>query len=190
MELMRHTTFFTSFALLALAGCGGETTSNTGSAASAGASGASGTAGTSGSSGSAGTAGTSGSGGTAGSGGSGGACFSPDGSVLSTPFKLCTNDSECTVGQHATDCCGGIQQVGIAASEQAAYAECESAWVAHFPECGCASNANVAEDGVQVMPGNVLVVSCTDFVGNSGICKTYVIPGAGGAAGGGGGMGI
>jgi hypothetical protein len=69
------------------------------------------------------------------------------GSVIDPSLKACATDGDCTYQTHLTDCCGGILYVGIARSSGATFAQCEAAWEAHFPACGCFSLTKKTEDG-------------------------------------------
>jgi hypothetical protein len=99
----------------------------------------------------------------------GGACFSD---VVTSDWKLCNNDSDCVVAHHQTDCCGSEVAVGVSASAASAYANCEHAWVAHFPGCGCPAAPLSTEDGKRVTDPTLIVVHCTDRTSSGGICKT------------------
>ena len=69
------------------------------------------------------------------------------GAVIDPSLKACATDGDCTYQTHLTDCCGGILYVGIARSSGATFAQCEAAWEAHFPACGCFSLTTKTEDG-------------------------------------------
>ncbi len=102
------------------------------------------------------------------------ACF--DNGVLSYALKACESDSDCTIQQEQTDCCGTIEYVGVSSSFVSEFSQCEAAWVAHFPGCGCASGQTKTEDGTLTHPGQdagTPQVHCTDFTMNGGVCLTF-----------------
>ncbi len=103
------------------------------------------------------------------------ACFSDTGQ-LSDSLKPCQGDSDCTIQQEQTDCCGTLLYVGVDTASASLFQMCESAWVAHFPGCGCASNKMTTEDGKSTnsgVDGGAPQVHCADFTMNGGICLTY-----------------
>lgn len=98
-------------------------------------------------------------------------CFTE--TVPSVPYKVCSNDSDCMVGSHQTNCCGDTLMVGIAKSQAGDYGRCETAWEKTFPGCGCASGPPHTEDGKTIDFGTTPTVRCVDRTGSSGICKTF-----------------
>jgi hypothetical protein len=66
---------------------------------------------------------------------------------LDDSLKTCQSDADCVLLLEQLDCCGTILFVGVAQTAAAMFATCESAWVASFPGCGCATNQNRTEDG-------------------------------------------
>jgi hypothetical protein len=80
------------------------------------------------------------------------ACFSPNGQTLAS-LKVCLSDSDCTMDDHVTDCCGSQLVVGVSLKQNFAFRTCEDAWVQHFPaSCSCTSNTLKTEDGKFVRP--------------------------------------
>jgi hypothetical protein len=103
------------------------------------------------------------------------ACLSAAGQ-LDGSLKTCQSDSDCAVEQEQTDCCGTILYVGVNTASVAKFGACETAWVAHFPGCGCASNQTKTEDGKSStfgMDSGGPLVHCTDFTMSGGTCLTY-----------------
>ncbi|HEY6461270.1 MAG TPA: hypothetical protein VIY73_13990, partial [Polyangiaceae bacterium] len=103
------------------------------------------------------------------------ACMDSTG-TLSYSLKSCQSDSDCTIQQEETDCCGTILYAGVNQSSVSEFKVCESAWEAHFPGCGCASGQTKTEDGHVTHPGQdagAPAVHCTDFTNNGGVCLTY-----------------
>jgi hypothetical protein len=103
------------------------------------------------------------------------ACFSSSGQ-LSDSLKPCQADSDCVIEQEQTDCCGTILYVGVNSASATEFQGCETAWVAHFPGCGCASNKMTTEDGKTANPGvdgGAPQVHCADFTMSGGICLTF-----------------
>jgi hypothetical protein len=91
-------------------------------------------------------------------------------------LKACHADSDCVIEEEQTDCCGTILYVGIASAFVSEYTACETAWLAHFPGCGCDSGQTKTEDGKTTYPGmdgGAPRVHCTDFTTNGGVCMTY-----------------
>ncbi|HEY3817686.1 MAG TPA: hypothetical protein VGL81_10965 [Polyangiaceae bacterium] len=104
------------------------------------------------------------------------ACMSASGQVDDS-LETCQADTDCTLREEQTDCCGSILYVGINTASAAAFGACESAWVAHFPGCGCAPGASKTEDGKTVGFGSdasAPQVHCGDFTMSGGICLTYL----------------
>jgi hypothetical protein len=103
------------------------------------------------------------------------ACFNAAGQ-LDGSLKICQADADCVIEQEQTDCCGTILYVGVAMASVSAFGACETAWVAHFPGCGCESNKTSTEDGktsTLTSDAGAPQVHCTDFTMSSGICLTY-----------------
>ena len=102
------------------------------------------------------------------------ACMDSSGQ-LSSSLKTCQSDADCTIQEEQTDCCGTILFVGVNASSVSAFSACESAWLSHFPACGCDSNQKKTEDGKSISDsdGAAPSVHCTDFTNDGGICLTY-----------------
>lgn len=102
-------------------------------------------------------------------------CMSANGQLDDT-LKTCQSDSDCIIKDEQTDCCGTILYVGVASASAGTFDECEAAWVAHFPGCGCASNQTKTEDGKATalgMDAGAPRVHCIDFTMSGGICMTY-----------------
>jgi hypothetical protein len=98
------------------------------------------------------------------------ACMSPDGKV-DPSLKSCNTVADCTIVEEQTDCCGTMLYVGLASTSASAFGACETAWVAHFPGCGCFSANTTTEDGKTAYPGSdagAPEVQCA-----SGTCMTY-----------------
>jgi hypothetical protein len=103
------------------------------------------------------------------------ACMDSSGQV-SASLKACQSDSDCVIKQELTDCCGTILYVGIAKGSAAEFDACETAWEAHFPPCGCASNVTKTEDGKSstlFADAAAPQVHCTNLTTSGGICMTY-----------------
>ena len=103
------------------------------------------------------------------------ACMTSTGQLLGI-VKSCMSSSDCVIEQELTDCCGTTLYVGISMASVGAFNACESAWEAHFPGCGCASNQTGTEDGIMARRGDdapAPQVHCIDFTMNGGVCMTY-----------------
>jgi hypothetical protein len=103
------------------------------------------------------------------------ACMSSSG-VLDTSLKACQSDNDCVIEQEQTDCCGTVLYVGVAASLVSEFDACETAWVDHFPGCGCSSGEKKTEDGKVTNPNDdaaAPAVHCTDLTTSGGVCMTY-----------------
>lgn len=96
------------------------------------------------------------------------ACFTD---AVTADFERCQTDADCVVKHHQTDCCGTEVAVGVAASVATAYENCEHAWDAHFPGCGCSSRPLTTEDGKTVTDPARIAVRCISASGG-GVCKT------------------
>lgn len=97
-----------------------------------------------------------------------------DSTNLVYAFKTCHGADECVVAAHQVNCCGTMQYVGVAKSEEAGFASCEQAWVESLPGCGCASSPTTAEDGQDAADPSQVIVECTNFTMSGGICMTRV----------------
>ena len=103
------------------------------------------------------------------------ACMSASGQ-LDGSLKTCQSDTDCVIEKEQTDCCGTILYVGVSAASAGMFDACETAWVGHFPGCGCDSNKTTTEDGKTTMlgvDGGGPAVRCTDFTMSGGVCMTY-----------------
>jgi hypothetical protein len=103
------------------------------------------------------------------------ACMNSSG-LLDSSLKTCQSDNDCVIEQEQTDCCGTILYVGVNVSSVSAFNACETAWVDHFPGCGCDSGQMKTEDGMVTHPGQdggIPAVHCTDFTSSGGVCMTY-----------------
>jgi hypothetical protein len=99
------------------------------------------------------------------------ACMSVSGQI-DTSLKTCNTASDCVVEREQTDCCGAILDVGVNSASVSKFIACETAWVAHFPDCVCMPNAVTTEDGTTLPDGTAPGVQC--FVASdSGLCLTY-----------------
>jgi hypothetical protein len=113
--------------------------------------------------------------GTGGSSGTGGAAPAVDCSTSGENYfpsfsKACAVPADCAIGFHQINCCGTQQAIGIAASEQAAFAAAEATCASQYPGCGCAGGPTTAEDGKAADMGNAQIqVACT-----GGACTTFV----------------
>jgi hypothetical protein len=116
-----------------------------------------------------------GAGGSAGSGGAGGNaaavdCTATGTGTFPTFSKTCAAAGDCAIGLHQINCCGTLTAIGLAASQQAAFAAAEATCEGQYPGCGCAGQATTAEDGKTADLGNSQIqVACT-----AGACSTYI----------------
>ena len=78
------------------------------------------------------------------------------------PFdRSCTVDDDCVSVAHLADCCGAVVYLGIAATEEAAFAPAEAACrTAHPAMCACVPQ-DTTEDGQPVADPGAVVVRCT-----------------------------
>ena len=100
------------------------------------------------------------------------ACFDGTGKLLSVPYKVCTNDTDCVAKRHQISCCGDQLWVGVTKSQEAAFDGCEAASRAKFPGCGCPSGPPTTEDGKTLDFSTTPVVKCTNRTGSTGVCMT------------------
>jgi hypothetical protein len=91
-------------------------------------------------------------------------------SVFPTFDRSCATAMDCVIAAHQTDCCGTLRAMGIRASEQTAFQAAESACIAMYPACGCASNLITTDDGAMSRNGlSSIQVTC-----NGAMCTTSV----------------
>jgi len=103
------------------------------------------------------------------------ACMDASGK-LADSLKACKSDTDCVIKQEQIDCCGTILFVGVDVTSTKQFDVCETAWVAHFPGCGCATDYTETEDGKRTTLGidaGGPLVRCTNFTSNGGLCLTY-----------------
>jgi hypothetical protein len=86
---------------------------------------------------------------------------------------VCAADVDCVIRSHQQDCCGTRISIGVTKSLSARYDVCESAWDGHFPACGCAARATVAQDGKPIGNGSTEVVHCVSTASGM-LCQTSV----------------
>jgi hypothetical protein len=102
------------------------------------------------------------------------ACMSASGQ-LDASLKACQSDSDCTIQQEQTDCCGTTLFVGVSMTSVTAFNACQSSWLMHFPGCGCASAATMTEDGKMsytFRDSAAPVVQCMGADAGMGTCMT------------------
>lgn len=82
--------------------------------------------------------------------------------------KTCANDSDCFVALHQINCCGTLGAFGLAAGEKAAFAAAEAQCQAQYPDCKCAQQPTMGEDGY--------TTNDTDFkaVCQASLCRAVV----------------
>jgi len=141
-------------------GAGGQ-----GAAGSGGVSGTGGSGG-SGSGGAPGTGGGSGSGGAPGTGGAGGASACQ---AIAALDRSCSTNDDCVAEQHVANCCGTLRDIGVRASQAAAFATLEAACVASYPACRCPVVATTTDDGSIIKSDAKAGVACV-----AGVCTTFV----------------
>lgn len=61
--------------------------------------------------------------------------------------KTCASDADCFVALHQINCCGTLGAFGLAAGEKAAFAAAEAQCQAQYPDCKCAQQPTMGEDG-------------------------------------------
>jgi hypothetical protein len=84
--------------------------------------------------------------------------------------KTCSNDDDCAVVIHTTDCCGNSVALGINEVEVDAFEAAEAICDSQYPPCGCPAGPTLAEDGNQVFDPDQLAVECT-----MGSCTSFVL---------------
>ncbi len=82
--------------------------------------------------------------------------------------KACGADADCFVAIHQVDCCGTKAAMGLASSQKAAFAAAEALCEQQFPDCKCAQQPTVAEDGYTASD------SAFKAVCQAGLCKATV----------------
>jgi hypothetical protein len=122
-----------------------------------------------------------------------GGVVTPDGGAIScwgpvrsfpTFDKGCSDDANCTLVRHTTDCCGGQLMMAINHGEVARFNAAETICDAQYPGCGCAAQGVVAEDGTLVPFGseNLIVAKCDNgqcaskYAGAKFACGTTTCP--------------
>ncbi len=97
------------------------------------------------------------------------------GDVVFPDFERgCTQDAECGLAFHRSDCCGSIVVRGIRADRLGDFKAAEDTCTAQWPACGCAARISSADDGsVSGDPGD-FEVRC-----ESGQCLSRVLAGCG-----------
>ena len=85
----------------------------------------------------------------------------------------CTQDADCVVAFHQTDCCGNSAAWGIATGEKAGFDAAETICKGQYPACGCPAMAPVADDGGRSWNLADYVATCS-----AGACVTKVSPDA------------
>lgn len=86
--------------------------------------------------------------------------------------KSCSQNSDCFIAFHQTNCCGTRIAVGLSITEQGAFSAREGACQGTYPGCGCASEPTVAEDGKSGPEVNMGVTCLTSASG--GLCQTHL----------------
>ncbi len=61
--------------------------------------------------------------------------------------KTCANDADCFVALHQINCCGTLGAFGLATGEMASFAAAEAQCQAQYPDCKCAQQPTMGEDG-------------------------------------------
>jgi hypothetical protein len=81
----------------------------------------------------------------------------------------CQDAADCAIANHQTDCCGSSIATGIAATDLAAFQQSEGACAALFPDCACASQPPLLDDGTSAINFQTIDVGCS----NEGSCWTF-----------------
>jgi hypothetical protein len=82
--------------------------------------------------------------------------------------RACANNDSCSFGMHQINCCGSQQAIGFNHSQKDAFEAAEITWSASCPQCGCATQLPVDDDGNTCNADPF--VSC-----DSGMCRTHCI---------------
>lgn len=90
--------------------------------------------------------------------------------------RRCSDATDCAIANHQIDCCGSTIATGIAATDLTSFEEVEAACGAFFPECGCASQPPILDDGSSAINFDTIDVSCSF----EGFCATFNAPQPGG----------
>lgn len=87
-------------------------------------------------------------------------------------LRGCTNDTECALFEHQSDCCGSLVVRGVRREGLSALASTEAACRASYPACGCDSGRVTVDDGSEapVGSGSTAVIATCD----AGLCTTHV----------------
>ncbi len=99
-------------------------------------------------------------------------CFDGTGTLVSIPYKVCTNDTDCLAKKHQTSCCGDMLWVGVEKTHERTFDGCEAASRAKFPSCRCAAGPTLTEDGKTYESATPPAVKCTNRTGSTGVCMT------------------
>ncbi len=81
----------------------------------------------------------------------------PDSGYLEYIGRTCTETSDCTVGEHTTDCCGSRSLTGVRVSDRRAFDGLAATCTRFFGECDCPPDPTTADDGSTGEPADVIV---------------------------------
>lgn len=73
--------------------------------------------------------------------------------------RTCESPSDCSLVQHQTEFCGTILVMGLASQAKPAFVALEQYCAAQFPQCGCAAQGMLLEDGSMIDFGSTAAVA-------------------------------
>lgn len=83
--------------------------------------------------------------------------------------KSCTDDADCALVIHTTDCCGNSVAWGLGVGEVEAFDAAEAICDSQYPICDCPQGPTIAEDGNEGWEPADFAVDCM-----MGSCMSYV----------------
>ena len=83
--------------------------------------------------------------------------------------RICGEMADCVLVFHQLDCCGSLAALGIDADAAELFAEAEAECVTQYPQCDCAPQPTVADDGSNTPDNGLIAVTCLN-----GLCLSFV----------------
>lgn len=87
--------------------------------------------------------------------------------------RSCSDDADCLVRLHQTDCCGNSVMIGIAMDALTVYNAGEPACMASYPACECPVGLPTTDSGETVTDTGAVLAGCISR-GPRQVCLTYV----------------
>jgi len=83
--------------------------------------------------------------------------------------RSCAEPADCALVLHQVDCCGSLAALGISDDAAKLFSDAEAECMLQYPQCDCAAQPTVADDGSSTPDTNSIEVSCVD-----GQCRSFV----------------